>query len=113
MAAYSREEQIREIVRCGKDPVYFMKNYAKIQHATRGLIPFETYDFQDDCVAAFLEHRLNIILKSRQLGLSAVCAAYAVWMAIFQKDKNVLVIATKLSTAMNFIKKCAVVLHGL
>lgn len=110
---FTRDEQVREIVRCGKDPVYFMKRYAKIQHPTRGTIPFDTYDFQDDCVKDFQTHRLNIVLKSRQLGLSTVCAAYAVWMAIFQKDKSILVIATKLATAQNFIKKCQVILQNL
>lgn len=110
---FTRAEQVKEIVRCGKDPVYFMKRYVKIQHPTRGTIPFDTYNFQDDCVNAFQEHRLNIVLKSRQLGLSTVCAAYATWMAIFQKDKNILVIATKLQTAMNFIKKVFVMLRSL
>jgi len=112
-ALHTKNEQIREIIKCGKDPVYFIKNYVKIQHPTQGTIPFETYDFQDDCIAAFLEHRLNIILKSRQLGLSTVSAAYAVWMAIFQKDKNILVIATKLATAINFIKKVTVMVGNI
>jgi hypothetical protein len=110
---FTRTEQVKEIVRCGKDPVYFMKTYAKIQHPVRGTIPFDTYDFQDACVKDFQQHRLNIVLKSRQLGLSTVCAAYAVWMSIFQKDKSVLVIATKLATAQNFIKKCQVILQNL
>lgn len=109
----SRNEQVKEIVRCGRDPIYFIKNYTKIQHPVRGTIDFDTFPFQDDCVKAFQEHRLNIILKSRQLGLSTICAAYAVWMAIFQKDKNILVIATKLPTAQNFIKKCQVILQNI
>jgi len=109
----TRSEQIKEIIRCGKEPVYFMRNYVKIQHMLRGLVPFETYDFQDDCVKSFEESRFNIVLKSRQLGLSTVTAAYATWFAIFKKDKNILVIATKLSTAMNFIKKVKIMLDGL
>jgi len=109
----SKQEQIEEIIKCGKDPVYFMKKYCKIQHPARGLLPFETYPFQDDCVKQFLEHRLNIILKSRQLGLSTLCAAYATWLAIFYKDQNILIIATKLPTAMNMIKKCKVILDNL
>lgn len=109
----TRAEQVQEILRCGKDPAYFIKKYAKIQHPKRGTIPFETYPFQDDCIVDFQQHRLNIVLKSRQLGLSTVCAAYAAWLAIFYKDKNVLVIATKLSTAMNFIKKVKVILQSL
>lgn len=112
-AMMTRQAVVAEILKCGKDPVYFMKKYCKIQHQVRGLIPFETYDFQDDCVKSFQEHRFNIVLKSRQLGLSTVTAAYCVWYAIFKKDKNVLVIATKLNTAINFIKKVKTILDNL
>lgn len=109
----TRNEQIKEIILCGKDPIYFIKHYAKIQHTTRGLVSFETYDFQDDCIKQFEENRFNIILKSRQLGLSTLTAAYATWFAIFKKDKSILIIATKLSTAMNFIKKVKILLDHL
>lgn len=109
----NREAVLKEIIKCGKDPVYFIKRYAKIQHPRKGLIPFETYPFQDDCVADFEKHRFNIVLKSRQLGLSTVTAAYATWYALFKKDKNILVIATKLTTAMNFIRKCKVIIDNV
>ncbi len=101
----SKQGQIAEIVKCGKDPVYFMNKYLKIQHPLRGLIPFKTYPFQDDCVSEFNNHRFNIVLKSRQLGLSTLVAAYAVWQAVFYKEKNILIIATKLAVAQNFIRK--------
>lgn len=109
----SRDEQVKEIIRCGKDPLYFTKNYVKIQHPTRGTIPFETYPFQDDCMKQFQKNRFNIVLKSRQLGLSTICADYATWDAIFHRDRNILVIATKLDTAINFIKKVKVMLQSL
>ena len=113
MPPVNKQRQIKEIVRCGKDPVHFLNRYVKIQHPTRGLIPFNTYSFQDDCLKDFVEHRFNIILKSRQLGISTLTAAYAVWLSIFYKDKNILIIATKLSVAMNFIKKVKVALKNL
>lgn len=109
----SRAEQVQEIIKCGKDPVYFINKYVKIQHPKLGTLDFSTYPFQDDCLRDFQEHRLNIVLKSRQLGLSTISAAFAVWLAIFYKDKNVLVIATKLPTAMNFIKKVKFALDNL
>jgi len=113
MAITNKQKQVKEIIRCGKDPVYFMKKYVKIQHPTRGLIPFETYPFQETCVADFENNRFNIILKSRQLGLSTLSASYALWMGIFQRDKNILVIATKLNVAMNFIRKVKTMLRSL
>jgi len=109
----SKQHQIKEIIKCGKDPIYFIKKYVCVQHPTRGLIPFDTYPFQDDCLDAFVEHRFNIILKSRQLGISTLAAAYAVWLAYFYKDKNVLIIATKLAVAQNFIKKVKTAIRGL
>jgi hypothetical protein len=113
MSKYSKQVQVKEIVKCGKDPNYFFKNYIKIQHPIRGLIPFEMFPFQEDCVDEFLEHRFNIVVKSRQLGLSTLVAAHAVWMAIFQKEKNILIIATKLSVAQNFINKVKTMIRSL
>jgi hypothetical protein len=101
----SKKSQVAEIIKCGKDPAYFMNKYLKIQHPLKGLIPFKTYDFQNECIKEFNDHRFNIVLKSRQLGLSTLVAAYAVWQACFYKDKNILIIATKLAVAQNFIRK--------
>jgi len=113
MSVTGKQRQIKEIVRCGKDPVYFCNKYLKIQHPTRGLIPFATYPFQDECLNDFSTHRFNIILKSRQLGISTLTAAYAIWLTIFHKDKNVLIIATKLAVAQNFIKKVKVAIRSM
>ena len=101
----TKEEILKEIVKSGKDPVYFINNYAKISHPMRGLIPFKTYDFQSELIDNFNDHRFNVILKARQLGISTITAAYVAWMMMFHRDKNVLVIATKFSTAANLVKK--------
>ena len=102
-----------EILKCGKSPQYFIDNYAKITHPQRGLIPFHTYDFQRNLLSEFKENRFNIILKARQLGISTVTAAYVVWMMMFHREKNVLVIATKFSTASNLVKKVKSILRSL
>ena len=113
MSANAKNRQVKELIRCGKDPTYFIKKYVKIQHPTRGLIKFDMYPFQDDCVEDFVDHRFNVILKSRQLGISTLTAAYAVWLAYFYKDKNILIIATKLAVAQNFIKKVKTAIRSL
>lgn len=101
----TRKEHLNEIIRCGSDPVYFIEKYVKISHPTKGSIPFELFPYQIDCLQAFLNNNHVITNKSRQLGLSTLAAAYSLWMAIFQREKNVLVIATKLSTAQLFVRK--------
>lgn len=97
--------KFEEIVKCGTDPLYFLKRYCYISHPKRGLIKFDTFPFQDDCIKEFETHRFNIVLKSRQLGLSTICAGYCLWMALFQKEKNVVVLATRLDVAKNFLRK--------
>ena len=101
----TRDQILKEIVKSGKDPVYFINNYAKISHPMRGLIAFNTYDFQTNLLQDFNDYRFNVILKARQLGISTITAAYVAWMMMFHRDKNVLVIATKFSTAANLVKK--------
>ncbi len=101
----TKEDIVKEIVKSGKDPVYFINNYAKISHPMRGLIPFKTYEFQTELLNDYNDHRFTVILKARQLGISTVTAAYVAWMMLFHRDKNVLVIATKFGTAANLVKK--------
>jgi hypothetical protein len=101
----SKKELVRELVKCGKDPIYFIDNYCKIAHPQRGQIAFKTWDFQKDLLQKFNDYRNNVILKSRQMGISTITAAYVSWMLLFHRDKNILVIATKFSTASNLVKK--------
>ena len=105
MAQLAKKEVVKEIVKCGKDPIYFINNYSRISHPLKGLIPFKTYPFQDSLVTDFTDYRFNVILKARQLGISTITAAYIVWLLLFYRDKNVLVIATKFQTAANLVKK--------
>lgn len=109
----TKKQAMKELLRCGKDPSYFINTYAKITHPQRGLIPFKLYDFQKDAIDSFQNHRFNIILKARQLGLSTITAAYVAWLMMFHREKNVLVIATKFSTAANLVKKVKAIIKHL
>ena len=102
----SIKELIREeYIKCAKDPVYFFKKYCYIQHPKRGKILFDLFEFQEDVMEEFNEHRFNVILKSRQLGISTLSAGYSLWMMLFHEDKNILVIATKQEVAKNLVTK--------
>lgn len=102
-----------EYKKCALDVKYFLKKYAVIQHPKRGKIPFILYPFQEDVTDNFISHRYNIILKSRQLGISTLVAGYIMWMMTFHKDKNILIIATKQDVAKNLVTKVRVMYQGL
>ena len=95
----------QEYIKCAKDPVYFMKKYCWIQHPTRGRVQFNLYPFQEGTLRLLQKHDRSIILKSRQLGISTLSAGISLWMMIFQKDKSILVVATKQDTAKNLVTK--------
>jgi len=94
-----------EYIRCSQDPAYFMEKYCKIQHPSRGTIPFKPYEFQKNAVREFRDNSKNIILKCRQMGISTLSAGYSLWLMTFQKDKSILVISTKQEVAKNMITK--------
>ncbi len=111
--ALTKQEILKEIVKAGKDPVYFTTNYCRISHPQRGLIPFKAYDYQEELLRDFSDYRFNIILKARQLGISTITAAYVAWLMLFHRDKNILVVATKLQTATNLVKKVKAIIKHL
>jgi len=109
----TKNEILKEILKSGKDPVYFIDNYARIAHPLEGLIPFKLYPFQKELLRDFNDHRFNVILKARQLGISTTTAAYIAWMMMFHRNKNILVIATKFQTAGNLVKKVKHIIKNL
>jgi intein/homing endonuclease len=102
----SYQELIKqEYTKCLESPVYFMKYYAKIQHPVRGTILFNLYKFQEETLQEFHDYKFNIILKSRQMGISTLVAVYSLWLMIFHKDKNILLISLKQDDAKEVIGK--------
>lgn len=90
-----------------------MRKYCNIQHPTRGRVKFNLFPFQVDTLKQFDEHRFKIILKARQLGISTLVAAYALWKMIFNSDFNVLVVAVNQEVAKNLVTKVKVMYKGL
>ena len=103
----------QEYIKCAQDPVHFMKKYCFIQHPQRGRIPFNLYPFQEKVLTLFQENPYNIVLKSRQLGISTLGAGYSLWLMLFHKDKNVLCLATTQETAKNMVTKVRFMFESL
>ena len=110
----SLKDVIREeYKKCAADPVYFMRKYCKIQHPTKGKLRFELFPYQEKTLNQFKDHRYNIVLKSRQTGISTLTAGYSLWKMIFNQDYNVLVIAIKQEVAKNLVTKVRVMYDNL
>lgn len=115
MAKYqlTKQEIIKEVMKCGKSPEYFLKSYARISHPVKGLIPFKTYDYQDELLKDFNNYRFNIILKARQLGITTLIAGYCAWIMLFYRNKEILIVSTKERTAAKVVKRVKTIIKHL
>ena len=100
-----KEMLAEEYRKCSIDPAYFMRKYMHIQHQIKGKVLFELYPFQEDTLRQFASNRFNIVLKSRQMGISTLCAGYILWVMLFNKDKNILIISIKQDTSKELVSK--------
>jgi hypothetical protein len=99
-----KEIIVEEFSRCKNSPVFFMKKYVKIQSAGK-TVNFNLYPFQEETLQSFADFDNNIILKSRQMGLSTLVAAYSLWKMIFKSDQNILIISLRQEAAIEVLDK--------
>jgi hypothetical protein len=88
-----RDRTRSELDRCAADPAYFIDTHVRIQD-TQGdgsELPFRLWDGQRSVLATFDASDRVIVLKARQLGISWLAVAYAVWLAVFRPGRLILV----------------------
>ena len=98
-------DQQSEFLKCALDPVYFAKNYVLITHPTQGKVKFDLFDFQEDMIRTYAEHRQVVAMCSRQLGKTTTAAAYMLWFAIFQENVSVLIAANVFRAATEIMDR--------
>ncbi len=98
-------EEIQELEKCTKDPVYFIQTYCQIQHPVRGAIAFDLYDYQIEMLHAFHKKKSTVVLSARQTGKSTVSSMFLLWFAMFHFDKTVLIASNKNTGAMEMISR--------
>lgn len=96
---------LKELARCARDPIYFIKNYVYINTKDKGMQLFKLYDFQEELIIKFNKHRFNIVKFPRQCGKSATTRAFILWYALFNEDKVVAILANKLNLAQEQLQQ--------
>lgn len=100
------KERIKnEFKKSFSDITYFARNYFYISHPTRGRQLFDLYDFQDKTLKEIIGSRDNIILKSRQMGISTLMSMYSLFLMVFYPDTKIVVVAINQDVAKNIVSK--------
>jgi len=99
------KEQVEEYIKCAKDPIYFVKNYMKIIHVDKGLIPFDLYEYQEEMINKFNDERFVITKMPRQSGKSTAVISFILHYILFNESKNVALLANKAELARELLDR--------
>ena len=102
------KKQLAEFVKCADPitgPMYFLTHFFHIQHATRGQLLYDPYDYQIDLIDTYHTNRFCVNLLGRQLGKTATAAGYLLWYAMFSPDSTILIAAHKFAGALEIMQK--------
>lgn len=80
---------------CRASSAVFARRHLKIEDKTGRIISFDLWPCQVDTFGTLEEEPRVIILKGRQLGMSWLVLAFALWLAIFQQGIRILILCKK------------------
>jgi hypothetical protein len=86
-------------------PLYFCKNFLKIQHPVRGSIPFDPYGYQVGLIEAYTNNKQCIAMLPRQMGKTTCAVGYLLWYTQFVQDAQVLIAAHKYDGAKDIMDR--------
>ena len=79
------KKRAEEIGKCYVNPVYFINTYCKIYDSvSKDWIVFHLWPKQERLIQVIDQRQLLVILKARQLGISWLALAYALWQVLFR-----------------------------
>jgi hypothetical protein len=107
------EDQIREFIRCSKDPIHFIENYVKIITLDKGFVQISLYPFQRQAITDINENRRVIVKAGRQVGKTTMVVGYILWYILFNEDKFVAILANKAPTAREILNRIKIAYESL
>ncbi len=72
------------------DPIAFIEECIMINSRDNGMIPFTLYQFQKDLIEIYEDNEHVSSSCSRQVGMTSINCAYALWRSIFRQDKTII-----------------------
>jgi len=100
------EDQVKEYMKCAKDPIYFAKKYVKVVTLDKGVTNFNLYDYQQDLVKLLQKERFVITKLPRQSGKTVtVGCCFVLHKILFNQSMRIGILANKSETAREILSK--------
>lgn len=107
-------DQLIDLDRCAEDILYFL-NFVTIVTLDGGRKKLGDllYPFQKDMIRMCKDHRYLSFLFCRQAGKSTCVGAFALWYAIFHKDKFIGIASNKGSSSKDILRRIKIMYEEL
>jgi hypothetical protein len=99
------EMEQEEYIQCAIDIHYFASKYCYIKGEEGQPIIIPLRDYQSEILDNFFNNRYNILMAARQSGKTICSSIMMLHYVLFNNNKNVLVTANKLDTAVEVLDK--------
>jgi len=92
----NKQDAHLEWLKCQQDVAYFVRRYLSIYDATaQDWRPFDLWPAQIETLTTMTTARKLVILKARQLGITWLSLAYALWLLLFHSPATVLLFSLR------------------
>ena len=98
------DEEIEEFKRCMNDVIYFAEKYCQLM-TPEGIKHIKLRDYQIKYLKHLEKNRLSIYRACRQCAKTTTSAIFLLHYALFNTDKNTLVLGNKRKTAVEILDK--------
>jgi hypothetical protein len=112
---YLQRIRAAEFEYCRNDVVYWANNYCVIEDkdSPEIIVPFKGWDAQNQTLKDFAEHRLNLILKARQMGITWIALYFCLHDLIFNLGHTVVALSKTEDDAKELVRRMSVVLDNM
>lgn len=88
--------EAEELGKCYHSAQYFIRKYCYIYDTVEGgWVPFELWPAQVAALDIIHNNQLSVVLKARQIGLTWLVLAYALWCMIFRPIASILIFSKR------------------
>jgi len=98
-------KMVNELKKCKRNILFFAENFFYIVNLDRGKEKIKLFKCQKRVLRSLRDHRFVALLASRQIGKTTLMTIYCLWIACFEDDQRILIVANKEQTAKNIFKR--------
>lgn len=98
-------EQIKQLKKASKNLLYFAESFFYIISLDEGKKKIKLHAAQRRALRKMRDNRFFILLASRQIGKTTMMTIYALWIACFNDDQRILIVANKEGTAIEIMQR--------